>query len=773
LLCLCVPGAHAAITVSTHADESTPGDGMCSLREAVAEANSPGTSTDCPGAATSGTTTVAVPAGTYKLAPGSGLSFTDGANVSLKGASSDPSQTVIDGSDDSTSRGHVLQVALMADVTLTGLTVRGGYTADGAAGADNGGGPGESGGAGQSGGGIENRGTVALSHVAITANQTGNGGKGGNGGGGGNGGNGGEGGNGAGIWNAGTLTGADSTITANTAGVGGTGGDGSSVAGNGGRGGAGGGIESDGLVTLTRATVSANHAGAGGDAGGPAGTGVPAPGGAGGGIDTSGFFAAYSSTVSENSAGAGGPGGNGGDGGGIAATGTGGTLTLANTTISGDTAGRGGDVTYAYPAAGNGGEGGGIFAGGGVAILGNDTIAGDAAGAGGTDLTGLGMGGAGGGGGGIEYASTSSMTLLTVTITQNTVGRPGAGGASAVGGGIEAAGANSSEASTLIAANSRPNCAGTVGDGGNNLHFPAFDPSCPGGNGDPKLGTLARNGGPTQTVALQTGSAAIDQVPAGAACPSGDQRGVARPQPAGGMCDIGAYEYAPPACVGVNVTTAHATPVTIQLACTDQAGAPLGYALDTGPAHGTLSGFDAATGIVTYTPAADYSGPDSFGFHAANGNGTAASQTVTLNVSKPSQLPQPPALSRLQIRPRKFFATAKRRGGRHKRKTGAMISYNDTQAATTTFTVLARRPGIATKRGCVKLRYKLTHAKPCTRYVVIGRFRHSDQAGANRLPFSSQLGRHRLAPGSYRLQALPVLGGQRGGTVAVSFKILP
>ncbi|MDX1613499.1 MAG: choice-of-anchor Q domain-containing protein [Candidatus Promineifilaceae bacterium] len=59
---------------------------------------------------------------------------------------------------------------------------------------------------------------------------------------------------------------------------------------------------------------------------------------------------------------------------------------------------------------------------------------------------------------------------------------------------------------------------------------------------DPNLGSLQDNGGAMNTHALLTGSPAID---AGddAGCPATDQRGVARPQPAGGQCDLGAVEY--------------------------------------------------------------------------------------------------------------------------------------------------------------------------------------------------------------------------------------
>ncbi len=64
----------------------------------------------------------------------------------------------------------------------------------------------------------------------------------------------------------------------------------------------------------------------------------------------------------------------------------------------------------------------------------------------------------------------------------------------------------------------------------------------PGSNiitGDPKLGSLAANGGPTETMALLSGSSALDAGTSTGA-PSADQRGISRPQGAG--YDIGAFE---------------------------------------------------------------------------------------------------------------------------------------------------------------------------------------------------------------------------------------
>ena len=82
-----------------------------------------------------------------------------------------------------------------------------------------------------------------------------------------------------------------------------------------------------------------------------------------------------------------------------------------------------------------------------------------------------------------------------------------------------------------------------VNDGtiGTNLKNFVGDHSCASTfYGDPMIGPLANNGGPTQTHALLEGSPALD-VGDGGACPATDQRGVTRPQGTG--CDIGAYEY--------------------------------------------------------------------------------------------------------------------------------------------------------------------------------------------------------------------------------------
>ncbi|MGZ4183410.1 MAG: CSLREA domain-containing protein [Solirubrobacteraceae bacterium] len=62
------PAAAATLTVNTFSDNSPPGDGRCSLREAIAAVDSPGTAGhDCKPAAF-GANTIVIPAGTTTLA---------------------------------------------------------------------------------------------------------------------------------------------------------------------------------------------------------------------------------------------------------------------------------------------------------------------------------------------------------------------------------------------------------------------------------------------------------------------------------------------------------------------------------------------------------------------------------------------------------------------------------------------------------------------------------------------------------------------------------
>jgi hypothetical protein len=148
--------------------------------------------------------------------------------------------------------------------------------------------------------------------------------------------------------------------------------------------------------------------------------------------------------------------------------------------------------------------------------------------------------------------------LLNATVADNGIGVGGPGGsfgrrkgASGAGGGLFVESSSAADETklqnTIVASSVGSGCAGTtpsaIVSGGHNLSY--GDTTCPGGNGNPDLGGLRNNGGPTATLALGSGSAAIDRVPTtGAHCPSTDQRGVRRRD--GSACDIGAFEVTAP-----------------------------------------------------------------------------------------------------------------------------------------------------------------------------------------------------------------------------------
>lgn len=81
-------------------------------------------------------------------------------------------------------------------------------------------------------------------------------------------------------------------------------------------------------------------------------------------------------------------------------------------------------------------------------------------------------------------------------------------------------------------------CVGTLASNINNL---IEDGSCsPSLSGDPLLGPLQGNGGPTPTMAIGITSPAYN-AGENSVCPATDQRG--KPRPVAAQCDIGAFEY--------------------------------------------------------------------------------------------------------------------------------------------------------------------------------------------------------------------------------------
>ena len=99
-----------------------------------------------------------------------------------------------------------------------------------------------------------------------------------------------------------------------------------------------------------------------------------------------------------------------------------------------------------------------------------------------------------------------------------------------------------------------------------------------------------------------------------------------------------------PTASGQTVNVAFNTAKAFNLSGGDPDVPPLAltYAVGTGPSHGSLSGFNAGTGAVTYTPTTGYQGADSFTFTVSNGANTSTAATVTLNVAAgvPTASPQ-------------------------------------------------------------------------------------------------------------------------------------
>jgi CSLREA domain-containing protein len=735
--------AAATLTVNTTADTDTPDDGVCSLREAIAAVNSAPTGSDC-GATTAGANTIVLPASSspYELTiPTTGTDDNTSGDLDL----SAPGPVTISGAGTNATTisaatlGNRILHVLSGAVTIENLTLTGGHAPNGADGQP---------------------GTVDVHDISHNPTHPGNGF------------------NGGAIFNGGTLTLDHVVVAHNFAGNGGKGGDGETlVAGtSGGAGGAGGGIDNVGSLTLTDVTVSDNQAGNGGigGAGGAGGTG--GEGGTGGCCgDGGGVFSAgtsltvESSTFTGNVAGTGGSGGRGGDAdpsdggepgdGGSGAGGSsggaialeGGSMTVRDSTFTANQGGLGGN-------GGNPGSGGGFAEG---PPPGNGGDAGD------------------GSAGGALFIHGATASLSSVTISANTPGAAGAAAAAggtgasagspgtpAFAGGVDAAaGSTVTLENTLLALDPDGNCAGTIGNAGGNLSF--GDGTCPAGfaGGDPKLGALADNGGPTETMDLGPGSPAIG---AGGDCPGTDQRGVARRS--GTACDIGAYQVTPPAVSALAATGVTTDGATLTASVTPNAGAAsVTFEYGTTTADGSQVSVAAGGGIAPspiQTTISHLKRGTVYHFRvlasSSDGSTTSADAAFTTKGTGPR-----PQLGRIHVAPGRFHAAP----GRHKQKTGAKLTYTDSLAAKTTFVVVRLLPGIKHRGRCV-VRRRGAHGSKCTRQVRAGTFSHTDVAGQNRVSFKGRLKNEKLPKGRYLVRATPAIAGSAGAPVTFKFTII-
>lgn len=93
---------------------------------------------------------------------------------------------------------------------------------------------------------------------------------------------------------------------------------------------------------------------------------------------------------------------------------------------------------------------------------------------------------------------------------------------------------------------------------------------------------------------------------------------------------------APPVAYDQVAGTEEDTPAVVTLLAEDAGGAALGYEIVEAPAHGAVSGSGPE---VTYVPASDYNGPDSFRFLARSSTAASNVATVSIAVSSVNDTP--------------------------------------------------------------------------------------------------------------------------------------
>ncbi|HYN84597.1 MAG TPA: cadherin-like domain-containing protein [Pyrinomonadaceae bacterium] len=287
------------------------------------------------------------------------------------------------------------------------------------------------------------------------------------------------------------------------------------------------------------------------------------------------------------------------------------------------------------------GDGGGIELNGGTVNITNSTLSGNS-----TSFIGGAM---------TMNGGVALITNSTVTANFSTTG---------LAGGINAGGLLTMRSSVLVGntnasiVNGVPNFSGTINSNGYNV---IGDPGTPPNNGtffaqptdqvgvtpaQANLGPLAPNGAAVPTHALLPGSVAIDKGHSSGS--TVDQRGLTRPcdlpdvanASGGDGGDAGAFEVQG-ACAGSNsnpdavddnfAVSEDSGPNAFNVLAndTDADGDALTVSAVTQGAHGSV--VMGGDNTVSYTPAANYFGPDSFTYTASDGNG--GTDTATVNVS--------------------------------------------------------------------------------------------------------------------------------------------
>jgi hypothetical protein len=452
-----------------------------------------------------------------------------------------------------------------------------------------------------------------------------------------------------------------------------------------------------------------------------------------------------------------------GNGGGIRGAGT---LSLSRVAVIGNQAlasGGGIEVTgdatvQSSTIAGNqGGAGGGVHVGG-TALVEDSTISGNRAGGNGST----------GNGGGVAGNGGTVLRLRSSTVSDNQ-----SFNAALTGGGLAAA--PFAEVDNTIIANNVAHDVSQTSRAASDCDLPVatlgynLSDTTQCGLDAPSdqqgvpvaLGPLTDNGGPTDTVAILGGSAAVDY---GADCPAMDQRGVSRPRD--GACDIGAYEYALPL-----VTTDSASAIAFSTATVNGSVDPSFHATRVFFDYGRTASYGSSTpqrSLAGNGPA-PVSEPLSglrqgvvYHFRLVaefEGGSTAfgADQTfTTLDRAKP-------VLTLLRVVPGLFH-----------RKNGATLAFTLSENATVIFRFDHVLRGVRKGKRCVKITRRNRRHRPCTRYLpVSGSIVLTAAEGPNSIHFDAKVGTKLLRFGAYRLRATPRdAAGNVGKTKLAAFRVL-
>jgi hypothetical protein len=754
-LLLALAGSAQAAPLVTVTTTGDPGPaGTESLRQALVDVD--------PG----GTITVPASASRYELALGT-LMITKPLTIQGAGASS----TVIDAHGAS----GVLHIAAGGSTAINGVTITGGAV---------------SGSGGLVGGaGIYNtEGVLTLTGTTVTGNTANaNGGNCCNGG--------------AGIWTTGNITLTNSRVDGNTLTV---------IAGGFCCDGGGGLFQDGGAITLTNSSISNNTASVTGGTGNEGG---------GGFFEDGGNIALTSSSVSGNTLTLSGVPNNSGGGGFYQ---DGGTTTLTDSSVSHDTSSQ----TGAGVTSNNGG--GGFFNDGGTLTLTRSTVGDDTATVTGTEFNGGGgiyhdggtatfsnstisantanITGASTNGGGAVYIDSGAVTFTNSTVAANVASVPGGGLFN-----------NSLTATTLqntiVASNSAPsgaNCSPAVSFSslGNNIdsadtcNLTAVSDKK---NTDPLLGPLQDNGGPTFTQALLPGSPAID---AGnnAACPATDQRGVPRPQPSGGICDIGAYEVgvadlalsasaAPdPVAVGgqltysATITNGGPTPTNTTLHVTlpngvslVSASASVGACTPSGSnvscSLGALNPGASALATIIVSPSAAGPVTSTLSVSSSDPDPTPGDNTKTLTVTAVAvATSSTPILTAVKESATKWLEgnALARFSARRKLPIGTTFSFDLNESARVSFAFTQPASGRKVGKKCVAQTRQNKKKRRCTRTLTPATLSFTAHTGTNKVRFQGRISRStKLKPGRYTLTIIATNpAGRRSLPHSLSFTIV-